>query len=265
MNDDVAERFAADVAQHQMTVLRDDGLYRHLQFVRVAPSPKTGKPERSSFYWFELVTWPGHLAVTGDCGTYVFARIEDMFEFFRGDRINPGYWAEKVQGGADLRKYSGDLFRQTVTDYISDGDEEHPSLARRWPGLDEAVAETFFGPLSECNTEYEPDARRALEEFEFSATVTASCSCGETREKLPGDDAGRWHITHLSSAPIGSGSHRITDTRVEGFRFTDAWEWDFSGWDWQFLWCCHAIVWGIGQYDARPQSVLPVAAEGGDQ
>ena len=34
------------------------------------------------------------------------------------------------------------------------------------------------------------------------------------------------------------------------FRFTDTWEWDFKDYDWTFLWACHAIQWGIGQYDA---------------
>lgn len=258
MSDETAGRFAKDAEHHQMTVLHDDGLYRHLRFVRTAPNAKTGNVERSSSYWFELVTWPGRLTVTGDCGTYTFARLDDMFEFFRGDRINPGYWAEKVQGETQLKKYSEDLFRQRVTEYISEGNEEFPSLARQWPGLDGAVAETFFGPLAEYNTGYEPDARRALGEFEFGATVTAVCTCGERREKLSEDDASRWHLTHLSSAPSGSGAHRITDTRVEGFRFTDSWEWDLSDWDWQFLWCCHAIVWGIGCYDRLPRAAEPV-------
>lgn len=34
------------------------------------------------------------------------------------------------------------------------------------------------------------------------------------------------------------------------FAFTDTWEWDLTSYTWQYLWCCHAILWGIGQYDA---------------
>lgn len=44
------ERFDVDVAEHKMTVLRDEGLYRHLRFQK----PGT------SCYYFDLVTWPGH-------------------------------------------------------------------------------------------------------------------------------------------------------------------------------------------------------------
>lgn len=55
---EAAERFTKDVAGHVMTVLHDDGLYRHLRFVQ---------PDRSG-YWFEIVTWPGSLAVRGEMG-----------------------------------------------------------------------------------------------------------------------------------------------------------------------------------------------------
>lgn len=90
------QRFLKDVSMHKMTVLRHDGVCRHLRFRK----PGTG------IEGFDLITWPGHLCVTGDMGTYVFARLEDMFEFFRTDRkqtnqgqtlfINLGYWAQKV-------------------------------------------------------------------------------------------------------------------------------------------------------------------------
>lgn len=87
------ERFSKDTATHEMTVLRDDGVYRHLRF----------KGPGSSAYCFDLVTWTGHLAITGDMGANMFCRLDDMFEFFRTDRlhgghtINPGYWSEKLQ------------------------------------------------------------------------------------------------------------------------------------------------------------------------
>ena len=33
------------------------------------------------------------------------------------------------------------------------------------------------------------------------------------------------------------------------FYFRDFWEHDCTVWDPTFLWCCHAIVWGIQRYD----------------
>jgi hypothetical protein len=87
---DAGERFKRDTEHHEMTVLHDDGLYRHLRFSR---------PDRSG-YWFSLTTWPQKLTVNGDVGTYVFSRTEDMLEFFRGSTCsggpNFGYWDEKV-------------------------------------------------------------------------------------------------------------------------------------------------------------------------
>ena len=58
-------RFLPDVAEHKLTVLHDEGLYRHLRFQK----PGTG------FYWFDLITWPGNLAFKGDMGGFMFARI----------------------------------------------------------------------------------------------------------------------------------------------------------------------------------------------
>ncbi|XZG69278.1 hypothetical protein ACTSKR_11500 [Chitinibacteraceae bacterium HSL-7] len=88
-----AEQFQKDTAGHQMTVIRDDGVYRHLRFK---------KPNTINCY-FDIVTWPGYLAITGDMGANLFSRLNDMFEFFRTDRerggrtINPSYWCEKLQ------------------------------------------------------------------------------------------------------------------------------------------------------------------------
>ena len=78
--------FPNDVVGLQMQVLRDDGVYRHINF---------RKPD-DSFAWFEIVTWPKLLVINGDMGSFMFWRIEDMFEFFRHDRPNYDYWAEKV-------------------------------------------------------------------------------------------------------------------------------------------------------------------------
>jgi hypothetical protein len=48
------------------------------------------------------------------------------------------------------------------------------------------------------------------------------------------------------------------------FQFFDVWEWRLRNYDWWFLWSLHAIVWGIGQYDAshgRPVVVAPLMAD----
>lgn len=84
-------RFLRDVRDHLMTIELDQGVHRSIRF---------GRPG-SSVYHFRLNTWPGHLAISGDMGDYIFARVSDMFTFFRDPemtgQINPQYWAEKAQ------------------------------------------------------------------------------------------------------------------------------------------------------------------------
>ena len=91
MRESTAEQFLRDVDHHNMSVMHESGVYRHLRFRQ----PDTGN------MWFDLVTWPGFLTISGDMGTWTFARLPDMFEFFRDSklRINCDYWAEKLQHG----------------------------------------------------------------------------------------------------------------------------------------------------------------------
>jgi hypothetical protein len=112
--------FLADVADHAMVVLSHDGIYRHLRCRR----------GNSWAYGFDVTTWPGFLCISGDMGCYVFSRIPDMFEFFRGPEdgekslyINPGYWGEKVQA-ADrhdgLSVYSPEKFKARIHEWLAD-------------------------------------------------------------------------------------------------------------------------------------------------
>lgn len=108
-------QFPADIVGHTMTVLRDEGLYRHLRFARPGTSNMS----------FDIVTWPGHLAYTGDMGDYVFARLPDMFQFFREPAPNYGYWAEKVLAQdkvSGVRQYSPELAREFVQEQLESGD-----------------------------------------------------------------------------------------------------------------------------------------------
>ena len=178
----IAERFASDIAghkgtytrrfirPHEMTVKHDDGLYRHLLF----KSPDT------SIYWFELVTWPGRLSIHGDLGdSYTFARVPDMFTFFRRHEVNPVYWSEKLDGDSSkVRVYSEDVFRRNVWDHVRSHTQGRPA-----PGLAKAVHAHFFGEYAEYNLDYEEEARAALDSFEYH---------GPDQKPFQFDDAWEW-------------------------------------------------------------------------
>lgn len=113
----VAKRFPTDIAKHAMTILRADGLDRHLRFQQ---------PDNYNM-GFDIITWRGHLCYTGDMGTFVFARIADMFQFFRSDggEINPQYWAEKVLA-ADrhdgVTAFSAEEFKAAIQRRLDDAE-----------------------------------------------------------------------------------------------------------------------------------------------
>lgn len=151
VHEEVGARFRQDTANHELTVLHEQGLYRHLRL----------RSPRSSEYWFDVVTWPGSLAIRGDVGEdYVFSRVEDMFTFFRGKGINPHYWAEKLGGGQrSVKEYSADLARQLVVEHFVDavrfGDAPR--------GLGKAIrAEVLNEDLFD-----DREAREAIESFSY--------------------------------------------------------------------------------------------------
>lgn len=230
MSNDVTARFSRDTARHQMTVLHDDGLYRHLK----CAIPGTG------YYRFDLVTWPHNLMLHGDGISFAFSLYPtvDLFDLFRRTawpgEINPGYWSEKVTAGrSDIENYSEALLKQEIEDRVqyweecdlnrrivkragvksvSDLTEDmrkanamaveagHQAFAKN---LRAAVDEHFFGELADYNVEYEEDAKAALTAFSYG----------------------------------------------EGYEFSDWYEWRLRDHSWQFLWACHAIVWGIARWD----------------
>jgi hypothetical protein len=148
------ERFERDTAQHELTIIRDDGLYRHLRFQR---------PD-SVFYWYDLVTWPGRLVIGGDAGDWMFTRSRDMFEFFEasGGRINPDYWAEKLVAprSAGARVYSHEAFRARVLDWALD-------FCADWGGGEGIYPSLLVGALEREVihdwTHHEQEARERLE------------------------------------------------------------------------------------------------------
>jgi hypothetical protein len=212
---DAGERFQRDTEGFTLHVLHDDGLYKHLRF---------HGPKGRSFYWFDLVTWPGHLTFRGDAGCFTFARTEDMLAFFRsnpdrdyGDpfRINASYWAEKVQGTLDngrdaVRRYDSDVLARRMREQAEEHaeDEDWPKIVREslLRSVKEHIEDELIGERgSDLDTAYA---------FRFALTD-------------PEHD-GTWEWS-----PSWEAVYDANDTTY----------------DWSFLWACHAIVWGIEQYD----------------
>jgi hypothetical protein len=201
------ESFLKDVATHQLMIVRDDGLYRHLRFKRPA----------SGCMYFDIITWPGYLCYTGDMGTYVFSRIDDMLAFFRSTdaqlKINAGYWSEKVQAdsiyGNGLREFSEDRFRENLK---HDFDNHFESD--------------------------EPDEDADVEE----------------RAKFEARKAAAWEEVEDQILSLDSLEHDGFQAAMrfqhEGLSFTDFWDHTFTVFTYHYIWCCFALVWGIQQYDA---------------
>ena len=147
-------QFKGETANHGLTVLHSDGLYRHLRM----SAPGTG-----IWHW-DVITWPGHLAIDGDIGLgLIFSRDIDMIEFFAAGlrhatyddgapQISIGYWAEKLSRGAEsVKKYSPDLFMEYVRTTLDEG-------ATRASERAELLAS------AEAASECEQDAREWLQE-----------------------------------------------------------------------------------------------------
>lgn len=114
---DAEKSFIDSSHDRSAEIIHDAGLYRHLKCYK----PGTG------CMGFSITTWPGYLAISGDMGCYVFARIQDMFQFFRGDGINGSYWAEKVQAADKcdgLREFDEDSAREWVERQTKESGEE---------------------------------------------------------------------------------------------------------------------------------------------
>ncbi len=125
-SDQVYTEFLSNTKDHVMVVGMDQGETRHLRFARPG----------SGIFHYNVVTWPGYLAISGDMGCFVFSRVRDMFEFFRDadgkDRINLSYWSEKceaeqVHGGRQA--FSEARFRRNVLSYLEDVDWDEGSVA----------------------------------------------------------------------------------------------------------------------------------------
>ncbi len=221
------ERFLRDVAQHELIVIREDGVNRHLRFKK----PGTGNMH------FDMITWPGILCYTGDMGTYVFQRTTDMFEFFRQDRnynqsrgrqlsINLGYWTEKLiaidgsRHGGKVKEFDDEKFKRVINEYRVD----------------------WMRDAKERGT-LDKDGRRELWEAVEDEVIGVLDDGGDRAQYAAYD------FNH--TAP--------SDAQRCGWQFDDLFEHDFTEYTHSIIWCCYALAWGIEKYD---QSKVAIALEG---
>lgn len=180
MNKDL---FLKDVRNHRLTVIRDKGMYRHLRF---------GIPGSSTMR-FDILTWPGYLCYTGDMGTFVFRRLDDMLQFFRSPHdqplsTSPDYWAEKLEavdtcGG--LKSFDRRVFDETVQSWIDDFCDGEGLLAKDKLDLVREVGDR----LRYC----ESDDERGLQE----ALDGLSCNGNEVFESFYGTDCRSYSPRYL--------------------------------------------------------------------
>lgn len=233
---EVGRIFDLDHQGVEMEIVQDEGVHRHIRFRR----PGT------SLYSFDLTTWPGYLAISGDVEVFVFSRERDMFGFFGGNRkhIDPGYWAEKVRAGREnLTDYSEGLARQLVLEHFTEivKGEGVPK------GLGSAIRREI---LSDDDFAFEEGAHRLLREFRYGDLYSAWCTERKCRDSFRHPDHGTvtaWVKRHTQQNPL----HLCSVLPVPEFEFSDTWEWKLTDWSHHYLYALHAITWGIGKYRAR--------------
>jgi hypothetical protein len=227
MTAEILARFQQDVAEHGITILRNDDVYRHIRFSR----PGT------SCYHFDLITWPGVLCYTGDMGTYVFSRTRDMFDFFRNDRaynqargraltINLGYWSEKLlavdggRNGGKAKEFDEDKFKRVINEYRVNWMRS----AKEMGALDKEGRRELWESVDD-------EVMRQLEDGGDRAQIAA------------------YDFSHTKSSNGQRDMH---------WSFQDLFEHDFTEYTHHFVWCCYALAWGIEQFD---KATAPVVEE----
>lgn len=201
-------QFLKDVANHKLSIIKDDGIFRHMALSQGCFEHR-----------FEITTWPNHLCISGDMGTYVFSRVEDMFQFFRNQDedwgINPSYWEEKV-----------------LSQCKTDGTRQFDATK-----ADKRLDEFYQWFIEDLDPDDEEDAQIILSASE------AVKDFKESREDFEEDVIYRINNWDADDA----GGMALED-------FWDGWKDPFC---YRFIWCCFAIVFAIRQYD-EAAAQLPI-------
>jgi hypothetical protein len=234
---EIAAHVARDVKDGKLVELREDGLYRHVEFKAL-----------QGWSRIILATWPYNLLVAGSHGSYHFERFgadtEDMFDRLRGIRVEPDRWASKLVNGADsVREYDRDRLvaqvKAEVAEAVKDG-------APR--GLRAAVREQILDSDRLVSKDW---AMQMVYDFEHGVTYRAVCTCGAFKDHDSYDEAVTWEFYRHRPA----GDHKVNVREIGGFTFSDVGDWSLDKLSYHFVYQCHAASWAIAQYDAARKQV----------
>lgn len=151
----VRRQYQSNAGSHTMTVLHEDGLYRHLRF--------SGP---NSFYWFDIITWPKGLTINGGMGTFTLKVDEDdvLGLFLRS--ASPSYWQEKVYGTDHAQGHYGwlsDVFeeevRAAVDIWAADLDDDDAVLLRDRVDMDVLAYSYSEGGATQAISSFRFDGR----------------------------------------------------------------------------------------------------------
>lgn len=256
--------FAAQTKDHKLVVIENNGLYKHLRVQ--APGTRT--------WGWDLITWPGHLATSGDIAAgYVFSREPDMLAFFTSSNrkthyysdgapsIDVRYWAEKIIGphAHALKKYSSEAFLQQVREEL----EEHHELglaqdtvrARQIETLEQIrkMRHRTGGEDTSATVAEKLEKHWRGELTDFQLFTLEGLSQGEM-DSLEDFDELEAPVAEMEPAQrrqeLLENAAQYADSEFEAHQWlqqheeifgTDTWEWDLRGWDIHFLYTCYAI------------------------
>lgn len=169
----------------------------------------------SSDMWFGIVTWPGYLCIHGDMGDFLFRSRTDPFKFFR-------------RNGDDW-DINADHWAQKLE-------------APRWN--DDSVKRFNLHEATKQILELFEDWKGDLEEDEVH-TDTLEKLTDSVRTVMKAEDE------HEFVTRVRDFEDLDTSFDLDNFFFDS----EFKSYTYHYLWCCHAIVWAIQQYDAQKQAM----------
>jgi len=205
-------QFLRDVISHQMHILRNDGMYRHVRFKREGTMCM-----HFDLVTLALVTW----LIRAIWAALCFHALMTCLSFSCADRlhgkddrklkINLGYWSEKLKA-ADGGRNS------------SNGAKEFSPKA-----FTKLIHEWRIGWIREYRDILSKEQRRELW-VQVNEDVLSKVDDGEIRAYDAAYDF-------------------KYEADGKSFQFDDLYEHNCYEYTHRFIWCCYALAWGIKQYD----------------